>query len=167
MEKITMDFRVEKLKLITSVALKAEGSNIPAPYDAIVDTGCSDTSISHQLFDSLGFKEKQRIEATITGINAKSKGFSTIIDNFVIGGVDLGETRITVSKVSPEFESVVVIGMNVLVWFHTAIDYRKSEIVLVERRLKKIDMKTRFYRTDIFSRNLISSSVLCDEEYQS
>ena len=107
----------------------------------------------------MGLREKKRIETTITGINAKSKGFSTIVDNFVIGGVDLGDTRITISNVSLEFENIVVLGMNVLVWFHKAIDYRKNEITLVERRLKNIDMKTRFYRTDIFSHNLLSSSL--------
>ncbi|MCL2197367.1 MAG: retroviral-like aspartic protease family protein [Defluviitaleaceae bacterium] len=155
MYKIITDFRVEKLKLITSVELKVEGKNSSVPYDAIVDTGCSDASMSQQLFDSLGYKQNERIETTITGINAKSKGFSTIIDSFIIGGVDLGKTRIAVSKVSPEFENIIVIGMNVLVWFHTAIDYKKNEITLIERRLKNIDMKTRFYRTDIFTRNLL------------
>lgn len=162
MANITLPFSVDKLKIITVVELKSkEGSLMPC-Y-AIVDTGCSDTSMSLQLFNALGYKEQKRIEATITGINAKSRGFSTIIDNFIIGGVNLGKTRITVSKVSPEFENVIVLGMNVMVWFHTAIDYRKNEIALVERRLKKNDMDKRFYRTDIFSRNLLSNLELEEE----
>jgi len=158
MNNITLPFYLDKLKIVSVVELKSDNGVITPCY-AIVDTGCSDTSMSQQLFNALGFKEKKRIETTITGINAKSKGFSTIVDNFIIGGVDLGDTRITVSNVSPEFENIVVLGMNVLVWFHKAIDYRKSEITLVERRLKNIDMRTRFYRTDIFSRNLLSSSL--------
>ena len=133
------------------------------PLYAIVDTGASDTAMSLYLFKTLGYKEQSKLKTTITGINGKSEGFSTIIDNFVIGGVDLGKTRVTVSEVSPEFKNTVVLGMNVLVWFNMLISHSKGEISLSERQIKGMDTSNRFYRTDIFSRNVLASIVEHEE----
>jgi len=84
-------------------------------------------------------------------------GFSTIIDNFIIGGVDIGKTRITVAEVSLEFKNIIMLGMNVLVWFNMLVSHSKKEITLSERRIKGLDKSNRFYRTDIFSRNVLAS----------
>lgn len=118
------------------------------------------------LFNMLGFEEQSRLKVTITGINGKSEGFSTIIDNFLIGGVDLGKTRVTVSDVSPEFKNTIIMGMNVLVWFNILVSHAKREITLVERQIKGLDKSSRFYRTDIFSRNVLAGIVEHEDDAQ-
>ncbi|MCL1842362.1 MAG: hypothetical protein FWF79_00960, partial [Defluviitaleaceae bacterium] len=61
-----------------------------------------------------------------------------------------------VSEVSPEFKNIIVLGMNVLLWFNALISHSKGEITLVERQIKGLDRTSRFYRTDIFSRNILA-----------
>ena len=87
-----------------------------------------------------------------------------MIDDFILGGVNLGKTRITVSKFEPEFENIVILGMNVLVWFNMLVSYGKREITLAERKIKNIDKSTRFNRADIFSQNILASDVLINGE---
>ncbi|MCL2604577.1 MAG: retroviral-like aspartic protease family protein [Defluviitaleaceae bacterium] len=153
---IVLPFEMDKLKISTEVKLKIAGRTKPASFRVHLDTGSTDTVMSSHLFKTLGFKEQSRLKVTITGINGKSEGFSTIIDNFIIGGVDLGKTRVTVSDVSPEFKNTIVMGMNVLVWFNMLISYTKGEVTLAERQIKELDKSSRFYRTDIFSRNVLA-----------
>ena len=136
---IVLNIELEKLKMVTKVKLIDEIHKKSILFKSIVDTGSSDTAMSEQLFTTLGYKAQDKIPATITGINAKSKGFSTVIDDFIIGGVNLGKTRVTVSKFEPEFENVIILGMNVLAWFNTLISYSKGEITLSERRINNID----------------------------
>ena len=154
---ITLPCEIDNLKIISKVKLKPSGRTSLIPFPAFVDTGSTDTVMSVHLFKSLNFKDQSRLKVTITGINGKSEGFSTIIDNFIIGDVDLGKTRVTVSEISPEFKNTIVLGMNVLVWFNTLISHSKGEITLVERQLKGLDKTKRFYRTDIFSRNIFAN----------
>ena len=161
---ITMNIKLDKLKIVSSAELLIGKSKKPMLYNAYVDTGSSDTAISEQLFASLGYKEQEKIPVTITGVNGKSKGFSTIIDDFIIGEVNLGKTRITVSKFEPEFTNIIIIGMNVLAWFNMLVSYNKGEITLAERRIKNINKETRFSRADIFSKNILASELLMDEE---
>jgi len=153
---ITLPFETDKLKITTEVELKAPNRAFPIPFRAFLDTGSTDTVMSAHLYRTLGFKEQNRLKVTITGINGKSEGFSTIVDNFLLGGVDLGKTRITVSEVSPEFKNIIVLGMNVLVWFNMLVSHTKGEITLAERQIKGLDKSNRFYRTDIFSRNVLT-----------
>lgn len=153
---ITLPFEADKLKITTEVELKAPGRVSFTPFRAFLDTGSTDTVISNHLFMILGFKEQNRLKVTITGINGKSEGFSTIVDNFVVGGVDLGKVRVTVSDVSPEFKNTIILGMNVLVWFNILLSHNKREITLAERQIKGLDKSNRFYRTDIFSRNVLA-----------
>ena len=151
-EIIILDIQMQKLKIVSSVKLKTEKSKVFVDYDMYVDTGSSDTVISEQLFNELGYKEQEKIPATIIGINGKSKGFSTIINDFIIGGVNLGKTRVTIAKLEAEFANVVILGMNVLAWFNMLVSYSKKEITLAERKIKNIDKSTRFNRVDIFQR---------------
>jgi hypothetical protein len=162
-DTITFDITIDKLKIKTFVKLIPEGSTKPSPYYAIVDTGSSDTAMSEHLFKELGYKEQNKIPTTITGVNGKSKGFSTIIDDFILGGVNLGKIRVTVSKFEPEFENVIILGMNVLAWFNTLISYSKKELTLAERKIKNIDKNARFIRTDIYSKNILASDLMMED----
>jgi hypothetical protein len=163
-ENIVLNIKVDKLKIISLVKLVVSKSKKPLPYNAIVDTGSSDTAMSEQLFKELGYNEQNKLPVTITGINAKSKGFSTVIDDFIIGNVNLGKTRVTVSKFEPEFENVIVLGMNVLAWFNILVSYSKGEITLAERNIRNIDKDTRFNRTDIFTKNILASDLMIEDE---
>jgi hypothetical protein len=163
-DTINFGVTLDGLKIKTIIKLIPKGSTKPYPYYAIIDTGSSDTAMSEQLFKDLKYEEQERIPATITGINGKSKGFSTIIDDFILGDVKLGKTRVTVAKFEPEFENVVILGMNVLAWFNTLISYSKGEITLAERKIKNIDKSTRFTRSDIFSKNILASETLMEDE---
>ena len=154
---IVLPFDMDKLKIVTQIRFKPEGRVNPTPFDAYLDTGSTDTVMSVHLFEMLGFKEQHRLKVSIAGINGKSDGFSTIIDHFIIGGVDIGKTRITVAEVSSEFKNIIILGMNVLVWFNMLVSYAKKEITLSERRIKGLDRSNRFYRTDIFSRNVLAN----------
>jgi hypothetical protein len=162
-DRIVLPFEMDKLKIVTKVKLKTPGQAKPFSFRTYLDTGSTDTSMSAHLFKTLGFKENARLKTTITGINGKSEGFSTIIDNFILGGVDLGKTRVTVSDVSPEFKNIILLGMNVLVWFNILISHSKGEITLAERQIKGLDASARFYRTDIFSGNVLAG-VMENEE---
>jgi len=154
-DRIVLPFEMDKLKIVTKIKLKSPGRTNPSSFRTYFDTGSTDTAMSYHLFKTLGFKEQDRLKTTITGINGKSEGFSTIIDNFIIGGVDLGKTRVTISEVSPEFKNIIVLGMNVLVWFNMLVSHTKGEITLAERQIKGLDKSNRFYRTDIFSSNVL------------
>ena len=105
---IVLPHEMDKLKISTIVELIPSNRTKPIPFRTYFDTGSTDTVMSAHLFKALGFKEQNRLKVTITGINGKSEGFSTVINNFIIGGVDLDKT-------------------------------------------------SRFYRTDIFSRNILAS----------
>jgi predicted aspartyl protease len=164
-DTIVFNIKLDKLKIVTFVKLLGLKNKKPVPYDAVVDTGSSYTAMSEQLFKDLEYTEQEKVPATITGINGKSEGFSTVIDDFILGGVNLGKTRVTISKFQPEFENVIILGMNVLAWFNMLVSYSKGEITLAERKIKNIDKDTRFNRTDIFTKNiLINEMALEDEE---
>jgi hypothetical protein len=156
---IVFDITLDKLKVKTFVELIPVGSTHPSPYYAIVDTGSSDTAMSEQLFNELGYKEQEKIPTTITGINGKSKGFSTIIDDFILGDVNLGKTRITVSKFEPEFENIIILGMNILAWFNMLVSYSKGEIILAERKIKNIDENSEKFK-------LPASNVIITAEFE-
>jgi len=164
LKTIVLDVRLDKLKIKTFVELISKSSKTPIPFYSIVDTGSSDTAMSEQLFKELGYTELDKIPTTITGINGKSKGFSTVIDNFIIGGVDIGKTRITVSKFEPEFENVIILGMNVLAWFNMLVSHTKGELTLAERKIKNVNMETRFSRADVFTKNILASELLTEQE---
>jgi len=163
-DTITFDITLDKLKIKTFVELIPMGGKQPSPYYAIVDTGSSDTAMSEQLFKELGYKEQNKIPTTITGVNGKSKGFSTIIDDFILGDKNLGKIRVTVSKFEPEFENVIILGMNVLAWFNTLISHSKGELTLAERKIKNMDKSTRFTRVDIYSKNILASDLIIKDE---
>ena len=45
-KNIVLDIKLDKLKIISTVKLMADKSRKPIPYDAIVDTGSSDTTMN-------------------------------------------------------------------------------------------------------------------------
>jgi len=156
---ITLPFNMKKMKMIADVKLISKRNSKPSPFKAFLDTGSTDTVMSTYLFKELGFQEQSRIKVTVTGINGISEGFSTIIDHFIIGDVDLGKTRITVTELSPAFKNNIVLGMNVLVWFNMLVSHTQKEITLAERQIKNIDRESRFYRTDIYARNILANII--------
>ena len=86
------------------------------------------------------------------------------LDNFIIGGVDLGKTRITVSKLEPAYENIIILGMNILAWFNMLVSYGERKITLSQRRFKNIDNDTRFSRADIFTKNILASEIEVEDE---
>jgi predicted aspartyl protease len=98
------------------------------------------TSISAELFHSLGYSLKDEAKILIRGINGESEGISSVVDYFEIGGVNLGNVRIAVGKFLPEFEDTVILGVNVLMWYDFAVSHSNGSITLVERRFAQMPL---------------------------
>ncbi|MCL2386901.1 MAG: retroviral-like aspartic protease family protein [Defluviitaleaceae bacterium] len=158
-------FRVQSTKLITTVMLKAHGKESVFPYNAVFDPGCTMTTISHRLFERLAYPLKDPANIRLIGINGESKGVSTIIDYFEIGGVNLGSVRVAVGEVHPNFENSIILGMNILLWYDFAVTHSTKTIALLERRFKNRDMSARFTMKNIMIANLaideITNEGLC------
>jgi hypothetical protein len=58
---------------------------------------------------------------------ASSKGVSTVIDYFEIGGVDLGAVEIVIGEIHPMFQNHNILGMNIDFFIYAAI--RKSAVI--------------------------------------
>ena len=144
---IELDFEFKDAKIITRVRLKPKKGEKSLPYDAIFDTGCSKTTMSKDLFNTLGYVAKKAQAVKIIGINGESDGFSTIIDNFTIGSENLGDVRITVTDMQEKFNNSIILWMNILMWFNTQIHYTKKKITLAERAAEGYTT-TRFTRGD-------------------
>jgi len=155
-KKFDIDFELESGKITTSVKLIPKDSKIPLPYDAILDTGCNKTTISRSLFETLGYSIKDKREVTIIGINGESKGFSTVIDNFILGDTDLGSVRVTVADVQKEFTNKIILGMNILMWFNLLISYSNKRLTFATRVVKGYTT-TRFSRSDTSTINLTAT----------
>ncbi|MCL2387816.1 MAG: retroviral-like aspartic protease family protein [Defluviitaleaceae bacterium] len=132
--KIELDFEVIKDKITIKVLLRQHSSKQYVQYDAIIDTGCNRTTISKTLFSDLGYEYKETQPVKILGINGESRGTSTIIDNFMLGGTDLGKMRITVADIHPQFTRKIILGMNILKWFSFMVDFGAKKVVLFDRR---------------------------------
>ena len=137
---IKATFRVQSTKLITTVMLKANGKEGTFPYSAVFDPGCTMTTISQSLFKRLSHPLNDPANIRLIGINGESKGVSTIIDYFEIGGVNLGSVRVAVGEVHPNFENSIILGMNVLLWYDFAVTHSTKTIALLERRFKNRDI---------------------------
>ena len=153
--KIELKFRIERSKIITEVKLKKELNSIILPYKAIFDPGSTMTTMSESLFNTLGFNRENTDTIKIIGVNSESGGFSTVIDYFEIGGINLGMVRVAVGSLAPQFQNNIIIGMNLLLWYDFALSHFTKKITLVERQLKNFDMSSRFVRKDIANINLL------------
>jgi hypothetical protein len=160
---LELRFKIAETKIITTVELAKplKGKIVWNPYDAVFDPGSSYTTMSESLFDALGYEKKESAEATLIGINSESAANSYIVGNFKLGGQNLGKVRVTVGRLSPQFESTVILGMNLLMWFEIAIKYHPSKkIILAERNIQGIDKTTRFTRKDMLNVNIVSETAV-------
>ena len=160
---IKLKFYTEAAKLITKVGLKKHKQKQFRTYDAIFDPGSTMTTMSESLYNELGYKHNDPGKVRIIGINHESSGVSTLIDNFEIGGTNLGRLRIVVGQLHPKFENCIIIGMNVIIWYNFAINHHDKAITMVERKFKTSIMATRFTMKNILSINLASIEI--DEIY--
>ena len=147
-----------------SVALKATGKQKPVPYYAVFDPGSTMTTISASLFESLGYPKQDAANIKLIGLNGESQGFSTVIDYFEIGGVNLGNVRVAVGKLHPNFENSIILGMNVLMWFDFAVTHSTKTIALLERRFHHFDMSKRFVLKNIATVNFSADEIMADYE---
>lgn len=165
--KIKLDFELQKMKYISQVGLR-DGSY----YDLIFDPGSNMTTMSKKLFDTLKFPLRDAASVTISGLNDKGKGISTVIDYFEIGDVNIGSVRVVLGSVLPEFENSIILGVNVLMWFEYSVSHRKNEIELVERKVKNakylskpVTKENRFVlKNPEILTNLFTVSELSDDE---
>jgi hypothetical protein len=157
--KINLNFFVSKAKLITQIGLKvydksgAEKKQVDL-YDAVFDSGCEMTTISDLLFDDLGYSYKDEADITIISVNNESKGKSSIIDYFELGGVNIGPVRVAVGKIHENHKDRIILGMNVLLWHHVIVNYHKKQISLIEREFRNLDLSLRYTVKDITAVNL-------------
>ena len=128
-DKIEAEFKIKKTKIITKVKLP----NIVDPVDLILDTGASMTTISPKLFKRLNTEPKDKSPIKIIGINSIENSYSTLIPEFTIGRINLGEVRIAVGTMRDEFQNKVILGMNILGWFNINISMNSKIITLSPR----------------------------------
>ncbi|MCL2399707.1 MAG: retroviral-like aspartic protease family protein [Defluviitaleaceae bacterium] len=152
-------FTIKETKLITTVMLKMYGKKEALPYDVVFDPGSTMTTISDTLFKWLGYPLNDHANIKLIGLNGESKGFSTVIDYFEIGGVNLGSVRVAVGQLHPNFENSIILGMNVLMWYDFAVTHSTKTITLLERRFKNFDTSRRFTIKNISTVNLTTYEV--------
>jgi hypothetical protein len=133
---IKLDFKLVDSKYITNAILRPYGTKRMQSIDLIFDPGSTMTAMSKKMFDELDYKLINPINVTLRGINGESKGVSTIIDNFEIGGENLGNVRVVIGDLHKNFEDCIILGVNVLVWYDYAVIHHKKQIVLQERNIK-------------------------------
>ena len=151
---IKVKFYTENTKLITKVRLRRQGQKVGRLYDTIFDPGSTMTTMSESLFNKLAYKLTEPGKVKIIGVNSESSGISTLIDFFEIGGVNLGNVRVVVGQLHPNFENSVILGMNVILWYNFAVNHPDKMIIMVERKLKTFDTTTRFTIKNITNINL-------------
>ncbi|MCL2048425.1 MAG: retroviral-like aspartic protease family protein [Defluviitaleaceae bacterium] len=132
---VVLDFDLINAKYISRVKLLPPNSKKPLPYALVFDSGSNMTTISKPLFDKLGYSLEAPKDVIIRGINGESRGISTIINHFEIGGENLGRVRVVVGNLHKNFENSVILGVNVLVWYNYAVIHHKKQIVMEERRI--------------------------------
>ena len=127
--RIVTDIEIVNTKIITKVKL----ANLPDPLDLIVDCGATMTTITPQLFKRLKLDIKEKANVNILGINSTEQSFSTLIPSFTIGGINLGEVRIAIGTMLPEFQDKIILGMNILGWFNFDISISNKLLELRPR----------------------------------
>jgi len=161
---IELPFILDDMKMITEVEIKLPGKNSLHKLRLIFDTGCSMTTISDKLFTNLKLPQKDAVPITIIGINSEEKGISVVLDSFMLGGVDLGNVRVSIGKMKPHFQDSIILGMNVLMWYDIAVVNRKKKIFLKERRFKDLDIAygQKYSVTNPSSFNLATAQEMSD-----
>ena len=132
---IKIPFTLRKTKIISKVnLLNNEHKN--KDFDLIIDCGCSMTTISPQLYKRLGSPIKDKAHINVIGINSCERSFSVLLPSFRIGGEDLGEVRVAVGHMRPEFQNSVLLGMNILGWFDFGWTMFTKTAILRPRQFK-------------------------------
>jgi hypothetical protein len=136
-------FKFEGLKITFDVRLPYGVYAGKPKTRAIFDTGCDFTTISYDLLSELKYDENSKALITINGINSSEKSFSYIIPEFVIGNINLGRVRVAVGSMRKEYNSSVLLGMNVLMWFSYGISLPDRLILLQQhgRSMGGVDMQ--------------------------
>jgi predicted aspartyl protease len=161
---IKVKFALERTRILTEVKLRKVNKKNPVTYKALVDTGCTITTMSDILFHELGYAYQDEAVVKIIGINGESEGVSTVIDYFEIGGVNIGPVRVAVSRLHDAHKDRVIIGMNIILWHHFAVRYDQKLIYLNERQFAKLDMSTRYTRKTIDS-SVLQNEIFTDDEF--
>ena len=156
---IKTTFTVRETKLITTVMLKMHGKKNTLPYDVVFDPGSTMTTMSDSLFKWLGYPLNDSTNIKLIGLNGESKGISTVVDYFEIGGVNLGNVRVAVGQLHTNFENSIILGMNVLMWYDFAVTRSTKTIALLERRFKNYDTSKRFTTKNILAINLSADEI--------
>ena len=154
-----MVFTMKETKLITTVMLKMHGKKNTLPYHVVFDPGSTMTTMSASLYKWLGYPKNDPANIKLIGLNGESQGFSTLIDYFEIGGVNLGSVRVAVGQLHPNFENSIILGMNVLMWYDFAVTHITKTITLLERRFKNYDTSNRFTLKNILAVNLTADEI--------
>jgi len=129
---IELNFTLEDTKMLSKVSI-TKPNKIDEELTLIIDCGCSMTTMTPQLFQRLGFPKKDESPITIYGINSEEKGFSTLIPSFKLGAVELGEIRVAVANMRPEYQNSILLGMNILGWFDFGWQMRTKRIYMYPR----------------------------------
>ena len=108
MKKIKLDFKLDEMKMTSKVAF--EGSN--RAFDLIIDTGCSLTTMSHNLFKHLKYEETGSSPITILGLNSEEKSRSVIIPSFIISNQDIGPIRTALATLKAEFQNKIQLSIR-------------------------------------------------------
>ena len=154
-DRIEVDFKIRKTKIITKVKLP----NIADPIDLILDTGATMTTISPELFNRLNTELKDKSPIKIIGINSIENSYSTLIPAFTVGGTNLGEVRIAVGTMRDEFQNKVILGMNILGWSNVNISMNRKIITLTPRFAGNPQHLHNFFRYKNPDVNLITNEV--------
>ena len=142
-ERFYLDIQIiRKTKIATKVLLPNE---IKSPL--IIDSGASFTLMSHNLFAKLNLKPKDKANTRIIGLNSEEESYSTLIPSFVIGNIDLGEVRVAVGTMRPEFQDAVILGMNILGCFNYNLSISNKEIELRPRFRGNLTVWNRCLKT--------------------
>jgi predicted aspartyl protease len=91
--RINLKFELRDLKIVSKVKMTRKSGGFERA-DLIIDTGCSTTTISPELFKKLGHPLIDAYEIKVFGLNSVEKSYSTILPHFEIGGVNLGPVRV-------------------------------------------------------------------------
>ena len=158
-DKISVDFEVVKTKIITKVKLP----NIKYPIDLVVDCGATMTTMTPQLFKRLNLQEKNTAPINIKGINSTERSFSTLIPSFTIGNIDLGEIRVAIGTMLPEFQNKVLLGMNILGWFNFTVNMNGKLLTLIPRYVGNLQVLGNLFKYKDPSAELGATQIISAE----
>ena len=114
--------------------------------DMLFDTGAGITTLSSPVAEMLGYKPIKDKKTTIESIGGgKSAGY-IIIPNLKIGDFEFGAITAVVSDFSGNVSSHAILGMNVIKYFNTTIEFNENielkGIITMRPRFNTDEIKT-------------------------